>query len=102
VTVWCRAGTVRAPGNGALRLCLGLETITANQVEWKCSVTVWSSDGAPGGKAGPTRGAQVHAIHLSDWEGRSQDAPLPRAPLRVGRGEVRVFHAGDPCLPEAF
>lgn len=47
-------------------------------------------------------GAQVHAIHLSDWEGRSQDAPLPRAPLRVGRGEVRVFHAGDACLPEAF
>lgn len=44
----------------------------------------------------------MHAIHLSDWEGRSQDAPLPRAPLRVGRGEVRVFRAGDPCLPEAF
>ena len=27
----------------------------------------WSSDGAPGGKAGPARGAQVHAMQCSEW-----------------------------------
>jgi len=36
------------------------------------------------GKQGQPRGAQVHAIFLSDRKGRSWDAPLPRPHLRVG------------------
>ena len=30
------------------------------------------------------RGAQLHATHLSDWKGCSQDPPLPRLHLMVG------------------
>ena len=37
-------------------------------------------------RQGQHRGAQVHTMHLSDWEGWSQDAPLPRPHLRVGSG----------------
>ena len=36
------------------------------------------------GRQGQPRGAQVHARHLSDWKGWSQDPPLPRPYLRVG------------------
>jgi len=38
------------------------------------------------GRQGQPRGAQVYAMHLSDWEGWSQDPPLPRPHLRVGSG----------------
>jgi len=36
------------------------------------------------GRQGQRRGAQVHAI--GDWKAWSQDPPLPRPHLRVGRG----------------
>jgi len=35
-------------------------------------------------RQGQPRGAQVYAMHLSDWKGWSQDPPLPRAHLRAG------------------
>ena len=38
------------------------------------------------GRQGQPRGAQVHAMYLSDWKGWSQDPPLPRPHLRVGSG----------------
>jgi len=38
------------------------------------------------GRQGLPRGAQVHAIPLSDWKGWSQDLPLPRPQLRVSSG----------------
>ena len=38
------------------------------------------------GRQGQLRGAQVYAMHLSDWKGWSQDLPLPRSHLRVGCG----------------
>jgi len=49
------------------------------------------------GGQGQPRGAQLHAIPLSDWKGWSQDTPLPRPHLRAGGGgegillEVRVY-----------
>ena len=49
------------------------------------------------GRQGQPRGAQVHAMHLSDQKGWSQDPPLPRPHLRVGSGgkggllEVSVY-----------
>ena len=36
------------------------------------------------GRQGQLKGAQLHAMHLSDWKAWSQDPPLPRALLRVG------------------
>jgi len=40
------------------------------------------------GRQGQPRGAQLHAMHLSDWKGWSQDPLLLRPHLRVGsRGE---------------
>ena len=45
----------------------------------------WTSDWAPGGKAGPTQGAQVHAMDLT------QDPPLPRPHLRAGSGDKDVL-----------
>jgi len=36
------------------------------------------------GSQGQPRGAQVHAMYLSDQRGWSQDPPLPRPHLRVG------------------
>ena len=40
------------------------------------------------GRQGQPRGAQLHAMGLSDWKGRNQDPPLPRPHLRVGsRGQ---------------
>lgn len=58
---------------------------------WKCWVTSWSSDWAPGGRAGPTQGGhrckqQVQVMPLGDWKGWSQDLILPRPHLRVGNG----------------
>jgi len=44
-----------------------------------------------GGRQGQPRGAQVHAIHLSDWKGWSQDLPLPRPHLRVGSGDESIL-----------
>lgn len=44
----------------------------------------------------------MHAIHLSDWEGRSQDAPLPRAPLRVGGGGGGCFMLEIPVYLRPF
>jgi len=38
------------------------------------------------GRQGQPRGVQVHATHLSDQKGWSQDPPLPRPHLRVGSG----------------
>ena len=38
------------------------------------------------GRQGQPRGAQVLAMHLSDWKGCSQDPPLPRPHLRVSSG----------------
>jgi len=38
------------------------------------------------GRQGQPRGAQVHAVYLSDQKGWSQDPPLLRANLRVGSG----------------
>ena len=34
------------------------------------------------GRQGQPRGAQVHAMYLSDWKGWSQDPALPRPHLR--------------------
>ena len=39
------------------------------------------------GRQGQPRGAQLHAMQLSDWKGWSQDPPFPRPYLTVGRGE---------------
>ena len=36
-------------------------------------------------RQGQPRGAQLHAMHLNDWEGWSLDPPLPRLHLRVVR-----------------
>ena len=38
------------------------------------------------GRLGQPRGAQLHAVHLSDWNGWSQDPPLSRPHLRVDSG----------------
>src|SRR5699024_7847101 len=43
------------------------------------------------GRQGQPRGAQVYAMHLSDWEGCSQDPPLPRPHLRVGSGNESIL-----------
>ena len=43
------------------------------------------------GRQGQTRGAQVHAMYLSDQEGWSQDPPLPRTHLRIGRGSKSIL-----------
>ena len=38
------------------------------------------------GRQGQPRGAQVHAMYLSDEKGWSRDAPLSRPHVRVGSG----------------
>ena len=38
------------------------------------------------GRQAQPRGAQLHAMHLSDCKGWSHDPPLPRPHLRVGSG----------------
>jgi len=38
------------------------------------------------GRQGQPRAAQLHALHLNDQKGWSQDPPRPRAHLRVGSG----------------
>jgi len=38
----------------------------------------------PVGRQGQPSGAQVHAMHTSDWKNRKQDAPFFRPHLRVG------------------
>ena len=43
------------------------------------------------GKQDQPRGAQVHAVYLSDWKGRSQDPSLLRPHLRVGSGSKGIF-----------
>jgi len=43
------------------------------------------------GRQGQTRRAQVHAMHLSDQKGWSQDPPLPRPHLRVGIGSKGIL-----------
>ena len=49
------------------------------------------------GRQDQPRGAQVHAIYLSNWKEWSQDPPLPRPHLSVGSGgknfllEIPVF-----------
>ena len=42
------------------------------------------------GRQDQLRGAQLHATHLSDWKGCSQDPPLPRLHLRVGSGDKGI------------
>ena len=51
------------------------------------------------GRQDQPREAQVHAMHLSDQKGWSQDPPLPRPHVRVGRGGEGIS-SGDPCLYE--
>ena len=53
------------------------------------------------GRQDQLRGAQVHAMHLSDQKGWSQDPPLPRPHVRVGSGGEGIS-SGDPYLPGAF
>ena len=53
------------------------------------------------GMQGQPRGAQVHAMYLSDQKGWNQDPPLSRLHSRVGSGGKGIL-LGDPCLPEAF
>jgi len=43
------------------------------------------------GRQGQPRRAQVHAMHLSDWKGCSQDPPLPRPHLKVSNGGKGVL-----------
>jgi len=43
------------------------------------------------GRQGQPRGAQVNAMYLSDWKGRSQDPSLLRPHLRVGSGSKGIF-----------
>ena len=43
------------------------------------------------GRQGQPRGAQVHALHLSDWKKWGQDPPLPRPHLRVGSGGTGIL-----------
>jgi len=38
------------------------------------------------GRQGQPRGAQVHAMYLSDWKGWSQDPLLPRPHVKAGSG----------------
>jgi len=38
------------------------------------------------GRQAQPRGAQVHAVHLNDQKGWTQDPPLPRPDLRVDSG----------------
>ena len=56
------------------------------------------------GRQGQPKEAQVHAMHLSDWKGWSQDPSLSRpSSLEVRMAvEVRASFAGDPCILEAF
>jgi len=51
------------------------------------------------GRQGQPRGAQVHAIYLSEQKGWSQEPPLPSPHLRVGSGDGNIS-AGDCCVPE--
>ena len=43
------------------------------------------------GRQGQPRGAQVHAMQLSNQKGWSQDPPLPRPHLRVDSGGEGVL-----------
>ena len=43
------------------------------------------------GRQGQPSGAQVQAMHLSDWEGWNQDPPLPRPHLRIGSGSEGIL-----------
>ena len=43
------------------------------------------------GRQGQTKGAQVHAMFLSDQKGCSQDPPFPRPHLRVGSGVENIL-----------
>jgi len=43
------------------------------------------------GRQGQARGVQVHAMHLSDQKGWSQDLLLPRPHLGVGSGGKDVL-----------
>jgi len=42
-------------------------------------------------RQGQPRGAQVHAVQLSDWKGWSQDSSLPRPHLRVGSEDEGIL-----------
>jgi len=53
------------------------------------------------GKQGQPREAQVHAMHLTDQKGWSQDPFLPRPHLRAGSGSEGIS-LENPCLMEAF
>jgi len=50
------------------------------------------------GRQCQTRGAQVHAMYLSDWKGQSQDPPLPRPHLRVGSGSNGILLEIPVCM----
>ena len=50
------------------------------------------------GRQGQPRGAQVHAMHLSDQKGWSQDPPLPRPHLRVSSGGKDILLEIPTCL----
>ena len=44
-----------------------------------------------GGRQGQPRGVQVHAIHLNDQKGWSQDPPFPRPHLRLSSGDKSIL-----------
>ena len=58
----------------------------------------WSSDWAPGGKAGPAQGASGVCNALSDQKGWNQDPPLLRPHLRDGSGGKGILLEIPMCL----
>jgi len=69
---------------------------------WYCSGNAKSSHEAVMehlvGRQGQPRGAQVHAMYLSDWKGWSQDPALPTPHLRVGSEGKGIFVEIPVCL----
>lgn len=53
------------------------------------------------GRQGQPRGAQVHAMYLSDWKEWSQDPSLPRPHLGIGSGS-KMFLSGNLCFLEGL
>ena len=43
------------------------------------------------GRQGQARGAQVHAMYLSDWNRWSQDSPIPTPHWRAGNGDKGIL-----------
>jgi len=61
----------------------------------------WSSDWAPGGKAGPTRNSSA-ACNAPEWPQEVDPGSTPsQTSFRGGQWRGGCL-AGDPCVPEAF